>query len=144
MQEDSLLRRAGTAVFEPGVSFHFFFCHFTRQEGWSEMIPAWRLCWLQCLTPPILIAFLHTNFGVCVCVCFRQCDKAIFPLCLLLLRNVVLIDSLWNQLDSGLLKNEEKAGDWQLFCWSYSVLGLLFLCFLVSWGIIIICVYYLI
>lgn len=36
--------------------------------------------------------FLHTNFGVCVC--FRQCDKVIFPLCLLLLRNVVLIDSL--------------------------------------------------
>lgn len=37
------------------------------QEGWSEMILAQGLCWLQYLTPPILAA-LCTLVWVCVCV----------------------------------------------------------------------------
>lgn len=88
-----MLSRAGTAVFEPGISFHFFLSfHKTGRMVGDDSSLKTLLVAVSHSTHSH--SFLHTNFGVCVCVCFRQCDKAIFPLCLLLLRNVVLIDSL--------------------------------------------------
>lgn len=97
MLEDSVLSRAGKAILT--LASH---SPSPRQEGRSEMIPARGLCWLQRLTPPILVAFLHTNFGLCVC--FRQGDKAVSPQpCLLFLGNIALTESLRNRLVVELL-----------------------------------------
>lgn len=89
-----MLSRAGTAVFEPGISFHFFFLSFHKTGRMVGDDSSLKTLLVAVSHSTHSHSFLHTNFGVCVCVCFRQCDKAIFPLCLLLLRNVVLIDSL--------------------------------------------------
>ena len=146
MLEASVFSRAGEAIFEPVSSSPF--SEAGRMAGDDSNMRAW----LVTMTSPILLAFLHTNFGLYVC--FRQCDKAIHPssLGLLLLRKIVLQIPFEISLIMDCFKMKEKknpqkpkprTGDWQLFCWSYSVLDLLLFYFLVSWWIITVCVYYL-
>ena len=68
--EGSVLSRDGKAIFEPGISFLFL------KTGRMARGDCNMRTLLVAVTSPILLAFLHTNFGLCVC--FRQCDKAIF------------------------------------------------------------------
>lgn len=84
MLEHSVFSRAGEAIFEPVFSSPF------SESGRMAGVDSNMRTWLVAMTSPVLLAFLHPNFGLYIC--FRQCDKAIHPssLGLLLLRKVVL------------------------------------------------------
>lgn len=84
---NSILRRPEKTIFEPGISFPF-----SKTGRMAEMTPAWGL------TPPILVAYSHTGFGLHACS--RQCDKVIS----FLLLPALGPDRVFrNQLDNGLL-----------------------------------------
>ena len=117
--EDSVLSWAGKAIFEPVFSSPF--SEAGRMAGDDSNM--WT--WLVAMTSPILLAFLHINFGLCVC--FRQCDRAIRPpsLGLLLLRKVVLtlfLKSAWSGTAFKWKKKNRQKPNW----WLIAVL-------LVSW-----------